>query len=182
MIRKKPWYAATDIAQVFREGTDPWGMTRVTDDLAAEFSPDVTSVDADTLLAAWTKVVGDVSGAEGPEDIAPHLEIVVSRYDGISDIWSGPSQLTSNNRVDRAPLPVVFGDTQGVLWIQNRGEAAIGNATDGDSLMFFRLERIKLGRTGRPLVRPKGHYGLCLCRRWQRTGAYCPGRGRRRRL
>ena len=133
---EKPWYAATDIAQVFREGTDPWELTRVTDDLAAEFSPDITTVDADALLGAWAKVVGDVSGAEGPEDIAPHLEIVVSGYDRTTHMWTDPSQLTSNNQVDRAPLPVVFGDTEGVLWIQNQGTAEIGNATDGDGLMF----------------------------------------------
>ena len=133
---EKPWYAATDIAQVIREGTDPWGMTRVTDDLAAEFSPENTAVDADTLLATWAKVVGDVSGAEGPQDIAPHLEIVVSRCDRTTDIWSDPFQLTDNEQVDRAPMPIVFGGAEGVLWIQNQGQAEIGNATDGDSLLF----------------------------------------------
>ena len=133
---EKPWYAATDIAEVVREDANPWAISRVTDDLVAEFSPEITAVDDGTLLGAWTRVEGDVSEAESPEDIAPHLEIVVSRFDRISKVWADPFQLTGNNQVDRDPLPVVFGDTQGVLWIQNQGQSEIGNATNGDSLMF----------------------------------------------
>jgi hypothetical protein len=55
-------------------------MNRVTDDLAAEFDPRMVALDTQDLLAVWTRVEGDVSTAQNPEEIAPHLEIVASFY------------------------------------------------------------------------------------------------------
>lgn len=111
-------------------------MERVTDDLSAEFTPQLTEIDADTLLAVWPRVEGNVSGAESPEDIAPHLEIVSSRYNRNTRQWSDPEQLTANDVVDRDPIPTLFGQTHGVLWIQNQGRAMPGDATQGDRLVF----------------------------------------------
>jgi hypothetical protein len=133
---EKPWYAATDIAKVTRKGHFPWAMERITDNGSAEFTPQLTKIDADTLLTVWTRVKGDVSEAESPEDIAPHLEIVSSRYDRGGGQWSEPEQLTTNDVVDRDPTPTLFGHTQGVLWIQNQGDAMLGDATKGDRLVF----------------------------------------------
>lgn len=129
----KPWYSATDIAQMVQSGGGPWSLDRTTDDDVAEFSPRVVQVDAGTNLAAWERVSGDVSGATGPGDVVPHLEVVTSGFDGI---WSTPIQVTSNAVVDRAPLPIVFGNKQGVLWIQNQAGASPGDAINGDRLMF----------------------------------------------
>ena len=64
------------------------------------------------------------------------MEIVASRYDRSGGNWSAPEQLTSNNQVDREPLPIVFGGSQGVLWIHNEGGEMIGTASLGDSLMY----------------------------------------------
>jgi hypothetical protein len=127
---------ATDIAQLARTRTDPWAIKRVTDNVAAEFTPKIIAVDDDTLMALWTRVEGDVSWVESPEDVAPHLEIVSAWYDRALDIWSEPLTLTSNEQVDRDPLSVVYGDKVGAMWIQNQGKAMIGEQSQGDSLMF----------------------------------------------
>ncbi|HDR15678.1 MAG TPA: hypothetical protein ENN79_09415 [Desulfobacteraceae bacterium] len=132
----KPWYGATDIGRVFwDENTDPQ-LELVTDDLLAEFSPEFVKFDDNSLLAAWTRVEGDVSGVESPEDISPHVEIVSSFFDRASNTWSAPLRLTTNSQLDRDPLPVLFGETTGILWVQNEGTAMIGDEASGDSLLF----------------------------------------------
>jgi formylglycine-generating enzyme required for sulfatase activity len=131
----KPWYAATDIAYFHSDGTN-WTLDRVTDDQAAEFTPRAAVPSAGSTLAAWTRVSGDVSQTTSPEQIPPHLDIVVSNLDTASGQWSTPVQLTSNSVTDRDPLPVVFGANKGVLWIQNEADADPGNATNGDRLVY----------------------------------------------
>jgi hypothetical protein len=133
---QKPWYAATDIGAVGQAGGGAWTAERITDDLAAEFGPRVVNVDSNTVLAAWTRVAGDVSGSTNPVQVAPHLEIVAAWFDRTTGTWSAPAQLTTNAVVDRDPVPVVFGKTSGILWIQNEADASIGDAAHGDRLMF----------------------------------------------
>jgi hypothetical protein len=134
----KPWYASTDIGTARSVEGGPWTLELVTDDEQGEFSPKATEVDAGWMLGAWTRVTGDVSGAQGPEDIAPHLDIVAAWFDRDTGAWSSPQQLTSNDQVDRDPRAAVFGETQGVLWLQNEAGDVIGNATNGDRLLFAR--------------------------------------------
>src|SRR6266498_3035038 len=57
-------------------------------------------------------------------------------FDRDTGNWTSPAQLATNAVVDRAPLPVVFGGTQGILWIQNAGNLTFGDSTNGDRLMF----------------------------------------------
>ena len=64
MMRKNPWHAATDIAQVVIPAGGAAGISRITDDLAAEFSPQIATVDSSTLLGAWARVAGDVSQSD----------------------------------------------------------------------------------------------------------------------
>jgi len=132
----KSWYAATDIGTLRQVGGGTWGLDLIADDTDAEFSPRIVELDATTNVAAWERVSGDVSAAADPGDIAPHLEIVTSRFDRTAGTWSAPIQLTSNTVVDRDPQPVVMGTTQGVLWIQNQAGDSPGNTTNGDSLLF----------------------------------------------
>ena len=134
---EKPWYSASDIAEVYQDGTDPWETNRrITDDLASEFTPEIVSAGTDTLLGAWTRVDGDISETESPEDVVPYLEIVASFYNRNTGTWIPLVQLTDNDQVDHDPLPVVFGTNQGVLWIQNQGGVVPGTADSGDSLMY----------------------------------------------
>ncbi|GEM_PF-1724497 len=132
----KPPLAATDIGWLRRADDGAWSPDVITDDDVAEFSPRITPVSASTFLGAWERVSGDVSGATGPMDVAPRLEIVVSQYDRGTATWSAPIQLTANDVVDRSPLPVVIGASQGVVWIQNESTASPGDATHGDRLVF----------------------------------------------
>ncbi len=131
----KPWYAATDVAYLHSAGGS-WSLERVTNDQAAEFTPHASVPDAGSALAAWSRVSGDASQVTSPEQVAPMLDIVVSKLDAASGQWSTPTQITSNSVVDRDPLSIVFGPDEGVLWIQNEADAAPGNATHGDRLMF----------------------------------------------
>ncbi len=133
---EKPWYAATDIGAAQPTGDDSWSIARIADDDAADFSPKIAPVDSETVLAAWERVSGDVSDANGPGDILPHLEIAAALLDTDTGLWTEPVQITDNNVVDREPLPVVFGASEGIVWIQNEADAAPGDANRGDSLMY----------------------------------------------
>ena len=97
-------------------------MDLLTNDLSAEFDPQVADVGDDFLLAVWTRVDGDVSQTGTPEDIAPHLEIVSTWHERVSGVIDVPMQLTTNNSVDRNPRPVKFGDEICVLWIRTKGK------------------------------------------------------------
>lgn len=133
---EKPWYGATEIAETFTANWESWSLTQITDDDVGDFGPKMAAADSSTGLAAWTRVSGDVSGIQGPDEIAPYLEIYASRLNRNTGIWSAPVQLTDNTVVDRSPLPIVFGANEGVLWIQNEGNSDIGDSAEGDRLVF----------------------------------------------
>jgi hypothetical protein len=134
----KPWYAATDIGVATKTPDGEWALDRIADDDAAEFEPEI--VGTEPALVAWTRISGDISGTTGPDEVTPHLEIVTARLDQSTGLWTVPEQLTFNSVVDRNPLPVAFGQTQGVLWIQNQGQASIGDANNGDRLLLARWD------------------------------------------
>ncbi len=131
----KPSYAASDIASLCLSGGS-WTQDLVTDDQLAESNPKIVAIDANTALAAWTYVTGNVSGVTNPSQIAPYLDIAAAFLNRQTGQWSAVRQITSNSVVDRDPLPVVFGSNQGILWIENAGDAAPGNAASGDMLMY----------------------------------------------
>jgi len=132
----KLWYEATDIAEVKQLDGMSWSLDQITDDQAADFSPTIAEVDSVTSLASWTNISGDISDANDPGQIVPHLEIVTSWLDQTTGIWSEPAVLTSNTVVDRDPVPVTFGLTQGILWIQNEGQSSPGDFNSGDRIMY----------------------------------------------
>lgn len=135
----KPWYAATDIGQMKNEA-GVWTRSLVTDDQLAEFSPDTNDQAALFTLGAWTRVTGDLSSAEGPEDILPRLEIVVAEQGHPGGVWRTPLQLTHNLQADHSPKLLTLGDDSGVVWIRNEGGDAPGNTVNGDKLMFAKFE------------------------------------------
>lgn len=130
----KSWSAATDIGVAVRQHDKPWSLDRIADDERAEFDPKVA--EADLPLIAWTRVSDDISGTSSPDEVMPHLEIVTSRVNQGMGPWGIPEQITSNSVVDRDPLPITFGQKEGILWIQNQGEASIGDTNSGDQLVF----------------------------------------------
>ena len=133
----KPAYAATDIMHThLKRGEKNWLTNRVTDDMTGEYSPNGILTSSGDILTVWERVIGDVSEAVNPEDEAPYYEIMLSRYDQDSDNWSIPIQLTKNSLYDHSPIPISYGNVEGILWIQNVSSDLIGNATNGDRLMF----------------------------------------------
>lgn len=132
----KPWYASTDIGALRQTNGGTWTLTQVTDDNVADFNPKVAGVNSNLLLAAWERIDGDISGTTNPVQVVGDLEIVVAWFDRQTGAWSTPVQLTTNSVVDRDPLPVVFGSTQGIVWIENAAGDWIGDVANGDSLLF----------------------------------------------
>ena len=135
----KPWYAAGDILQL-RDATGTLELNRVTDDLEADMESSVIASGADTLIAAWTRITGDVSDASSPEEVYPHVEIMAATFDRVSGAWSVPAALTNDASTDRSPVAVHFGDTDAAIWIENATGALIGAATAPDSIVWSRLE------------------------------------------
>jgi hypothetical protein len=132
----KPWYAATDIGTLHQTGNQAWKLDQVTDDQAAEFGPSVVATGSGTALATWERVSGDVSDANDPDQVAPHMEIVAAWFDPTTGLWSTPQQLTSNALADEQPVPIALDAMRGILWIQNEGTAAVGDANFASRLMF----------------------------------------------
>ncbi len=133
---EKPWHSATDLAQVSQLGSGGWVIERVVNDSEGDFSPDIADLEQDVLTSVWVSTVGDLSSADGPEDIAPTLEIMVARQDKTSSVWGTPQRLTDNEVVDRDANVAILGGDSGLLWIQNSGSALLGTGTSGDKLMF----------------------------------------------
>jgi hypothetical protein len=134
----KPDYAASDIGTFASTGGLAWSAGRINDDSSSDFVAKVMGVGSDSYLAAWERISGDVSEINEPDkidQIYQHLEIAASWFDRISGVWSALTQVTDNNFVDRAPLPISFGSTTGIIWIQNDANY-IGNSEHGDRLMF----------------------------------------------
>ena len=132
----KPWYAATDIASLRWAQGGPWSQALIADDNVADYVPRIATVDANTDLAAWQQIDGDVSWATNPGEVIPYMEIAASWFSRTTAQWTAPVLLVNNDAVDRDPLPVVFGARTGIVWIQNEGEASPGHATSGDRLMY----------------------------------------------
>jgi hypothetical protein len=132
---EKPDYGASDIGTFVSMGGGEWSADRITNDDASDFVAKVTSVGSDSYLAAWERISGDVSDVTDPDQIGPHLEIAASWFDRGTGVWSALTEITSNDVVDRSPLPIVFGSTRGIVWIQNDVND-VGNSEHGDRLMF----------------------------------------------
>lgn len=133
----KPWYASTDVGFARRDAELGWQLHRLNDDLFADIYPAVVS-GATSAMAAWLRTEGDLSSATEPTDVFPHLEVVASAYDADTQQWTAPTALTNNLFMDRDPLPVAFGETEGVLWIQNQEAEFVGSSTAADTIFFSR--------------------------------------------
>jgi hypothetical protein len=134
----KPDPCASDIGTFVSTGGGAWSAGRITDDSDSDFVAKIISVDSNTYLAAWERIYGDVSEVNDPnriDQINPHLEIAASWFDRNAGVWSALPPVTSNDVVDRDPLPIVYGTTTGIVWIQNDVNY-IGNSEHGDRLMF----------------------------------------------
>ncbi len=134
----KPDYGASDIGTFISTGGGAWSAGRIADDSSSDFVAKVMSVGSNSYLAAWERISGDVSEVNDPnqiDQIGLHLEIAASWFDRGTGVWSALTEVTSNDVVDRSPLPIVFGSTTGIVWIQNDVNY-VGNSEHGDRLMF----------------------------------------------
>ena len=132
----RPWYESTDIASLRSVDDGPWTQVRIADDDAGDFSPQIVSADSTTDLATWSQISGDVSGAKGPEEVFPHLEIAAAWFDRNTSQWTAPVLLTNNSVLDREPHSLVLCSSQGLVWIQKDSDALPGDALNPDRLMY----------------------------------------------
>lgn len=135
---EKPWYAATDVYIVRPSSAGAFDIEPITDDLKAEFQPRGWTEQqmGSGRGIAWTRVEGDVSEAEGPEEIAQHLEIIAMFGS------EAPVRITNNTILDRDPSPLSIGDERGVLFIRNDGQLELGSSDHGDQLLFASSQRL----------------------------------------
>ncbi len=135
----KPWYAAGDMMQARKVGGG-WSLAQITDDLSADMEVSLAPSDDDALVAAWSRIAGDVSATTEPQAVYPHLEIVAATFDIGAGTWSLPHPLTDNTVVDRNAIAARIGEEDAVLWIENAAGELLGCATAPDRLMWARLD------------------------------------------
>ncbi|WP_247730879.1 PQQ-binding-like beta-propeller repeat protein [Halovivax limisalsi] len=109
-----------DIVVRTHDGSN-WGdPVLLTDDERHDATPSIAVRDetGDRLLA-WTKTDADLEAinASGPEDVYPHQEIAIARYDG--DTWSEPTLVTDSDDLTHAPVVAAGDDRWLVAWERN---------------------------------------------------------------
>ncbi len=132
---EKPNYGAAEIGQVTLSDAS-WESGQITTNSIGDYSPAISETADGQALAAWSRVGGDASAAASYSDVLPLMEITAAWQDRATGAWGAPMQLTTNGIYDREPLPLVFGEHQGVLWIQNSGTNLVGSAASGDRLVY----------------------------------------------
>ena len=133
----KPWYGATEITMVRNLDGVNWSEKQLTDNQATDLAAvGANTVDENAMFASWMRVVGSVAEATEPGEIFPQMEILTAGFDRATGSWGSRTQLTNNGLADRSPMAIRYGNTEGVVWIQNEAGLSMGDSTYGDRLMF----------------------------------------------
>lgn len=134
----KPAHAPTDAAMLRQAGQGAWTQSRASNDERLDYRPFGVNLADNRLLAAWEHTVDELQPGAEPEDELPLTEIRFALYNRATSSWSLPALLTDNALLDRNPRPVRYGNSAGVLWIQNAAANYLGDAATPDRLMFAR--------------------------------------------
>ncbi|GAB3031178.1 CARDB domain-containing protein [Natronobiforma cellulositropha] len=135
-----------------------WGeVVDLTDTDRHDFDPTLVSrADTDELFAVWSRIDADASQLSGPEEAAPHLEIVTAHFDG--DTWSEPTIVSDTGALERAPVAAASEEGWLVAWMHhaNDDRLDIENATveyrlfdaDADQIREGSIENASLPAVG----------------------------------
>ena len=132
----------TDIRWTRWDGTN-WGMpVAIQTNTQAEFSPQVAFDGNGHAVALWERVADTNFATVDLGAMAAQMEIVWSRQDKDTGVWSSPQALTTNSVLDHQPLlcgPMQDGSLMAV-WIRNEAHLRMGmsGATSNDLVLWSR--------------------------------------------
>lgn len=115
------------------DGTDWSAPTSIVTDTRADFAPKVAFDGNGDAVAVWQKVNDPNFTNANLSAMAAEMEIVWSRWDRASGIWSAPSALTTNTYYDGSPFlagPLTDGDLL-VTWTKNEANLLMGTGWVG---------------------------------------------------
>ncbi len=127
----------TDIVWTRFDGTNWSPPAAIATDTRAEFAPQVRYDGNGDAIAVWQRVKSATFTTVDVAAMAAQMEIVWSRWDRASGLWSVPAALTDNATLDQRPLlsgPMTNGDVL-LVWTANdanlfSGTGAVGAATN----------------------------------------------------
>ncbi len=135
----KPVGQNFDLAYSHWDGSTWSTPGRLTDDTYLDGAPQVAWGGSGQGLAVWERLDDPALPVTATLDMttANKSEIAWSGYDPLSDAWSPPAWLTTNDALDHKPVlgRNVAGDIL-AAWRQNSAGLPSGNITDTDRIMY----------------------------------------------
>ena len=135
---------SADIRWSWFDGSHWSTPTSIVADTRADFAPKVVFDGNGDAIAVWQKVTNPNFTNTALLAMTAEMEIVWSRWDRISGLWSTPIPLTTNNYYDGSPLlagPMTNGDLL-LAWTKNEANLLMGTGTVGsvnnDTIMWSR--------------------------------------------
>ncbi len=130
----------TDIRWTRWDGTN-WSVPRTIEtNTQAEFSPQVAYDGNGDVIAVWERVGDPAFNQTNLTAMAAEMEIVWSKWSRISQMWSKPMAMTTNNVLDHAPLlcgPMADGSVMAV-WTRNSLNLLMGTNGAGSQVLWTR--------------------------------------------
>jgi len=128
----------TDINWLRFDGTNWTEPAPIVTDTRAEFAPQVAFDGDGDAVALWERVKVPDFNTLDIYAMAKEMEIVSSRWDSISQIWSPPTPITDNNYLDHKPLlcgPMADGSVLAV-WTENKGNLLMGDSNSPSMVLW----------------------------------------------
>lgn len=126
-------FPCTDIMWTRWDGWNWSTPLAIATDTRAEFNPQVRYDDNGDALAVWNRVSDPDFTDVDITAMSAQMEIVWSRWDHVTGLWSEPVALTANTWLDHMPLlagPLANGDLL-VTWIENPSNLLLGTGETG---------------------------------------------------
>jgi CARDB len=125
----------TEVAFTYYDGTTWTTPGPIAADVRGQLEPQVAFDGAGNSVAVWVRVKDAAfAGINGPEELAPELEVVSSSWSAITQSWSPVVVLTNNTVLDHKPAlsgPLTNGDLM-LGWVRNRANEIGGSGAVGD--------------------------------------------------
>ena len=124
----------TDINWLYFDGTDWTAETPIFADTRAELAPDVAFDGDGDAIAVWERVEDPDFDTPDISAMAAELEVMWSRWDSATQVWSSTGPLTSNAYLDHKPEvcgPMSDGSVLAV-WTESTENLLIGQGAPGD--------------------------------------------------
>ena len=133
----------TEVAFTYYDGTSWTAPGPIAADARGQIDAHVAFAGNGDAIAVWNRIKDAAyTGTGAPEEMAPQLEIVSSRWSSATRVWSPVVALTNNSILDHKPIlsgPLTDGDLM-LGWVSNPsneigGSGAPGAATNDQFLV-----------------------------------------------